>query len=212
MLLLEHDCLQDRQHTHPIGSVGGGSVAELVLHCTAVVLLEDPQGPHGDSADPGSARAENPSGSKLHQAELSKDALRNLSRDVSKDKQRVGRTYLYARLLQARAAGALLPARGPTTSQTRLLGVELAAAEAAVPQETTGRSWLDDASRSRSCVGGGSHRMGVTISRRREEGKERCKNDVVGKSFITNKARSRRRRDCCQALLPCPISHLTQFG
>ena len=81
--------------------------------------------------------------------------------------------------------------RGLTTSQTWLPGIELAAAEAAVPQEMTRRSWLDDASRSRSCVGGGSHRMRATILRRQKEGKEHCKNDVVGKSFITNKERSK---------------------
>ena len=48
------------------------------------MLLEDPQGPHGDGADPGSAGAENPSGSELHRVELSKDALRNLSKSISK--------------------------------------------------------------------------------------------------------------------------------
>ena len=42
MLLLEYDCLQDSQHAHPIGGVGGGSVAELILHRMAIVLLEDP--------------------------------------------------------------------------------------------------------------------------------------------------------------------------
>jgi len=42
MLLLEHDRLQDSQHTHPIGGVGDGSVAELILHRTAIVLLEGP--------------------------------------------------------------------------------------------------------------------------------------------------------------------------